>query len=124
MSNFRWAESKCPICEKKFFPAPYHAYHDARNKGRYVCSYKCVCESKRRVKARKAATAKKSTPKPEGYTIKEAAELLQRSYDFAYKRALKGEIRYELEYIGTRRQMILNKADVDEYIRRQHESTN
>ena len=34
-------EKKCPICGKKFVPAPMHVY---KVKGRLVCTWGCVCK--------------------------------------------------------------------------------
>lgn len=42
-------EKTCPICKKKYVPAPYHAYRESP-KGRLVCSYHCALESDRRKK--------------------------------------------------------------------------
>lgn len=39
-------EATCPICGKKFIPAPLHVYRDKRSMKR-VCSWSCVCESER-----------------------------------------------------------------------------
>ena len=40
-----WKESTCPICGKKFIPAPEHAYRRrVRTSLRYICSYHCVLE--------------------------------------------------------------------------------
>lgn len=43
--------SKCPICGKKFFPAPQHMYRMRDKYGRktqYVCTWTCYCEAERR----------------------------------------------------------------------------
>jgi hypothetical protein len=42
----------CPICKKKFVPAPYHAWRTT-NKGKLVCSYHCALESDRRKAAKR-----------------------------------------------------------------------
>lgn len=40
-----WKESTCPICGKKFIPAPEHVYRRrVRTSLRYICSYHCVLE--------------------------------------------------------------------------------
>ena len=40
-----WKESTCPICGKKFIPAPEHVYRRrVRTSLRYLCSYHCVLE--------------------------------------------------------------------------------
>lgn len=46
-SSGRILELICPICHKKFIPAPMHMYREAP-KGKKVCSYKCRCEAERR----------------------------------------------------------------------------
>lgn len=38
---------KCPVCNKKFVPAPYHIYKTSAG-GRLVCTYSCVLEYRRR----------------------------------------------------------------------------
>lgn len=35
-------EYTCPICKKKFIPAPYHAY---QVKGKPLCSYRCYVQA-------------------------------------------------------------------------------
>lgn len=40
----------CPVCGKEFYPAPFHRYHDKRQKcserdANRVCSYHCMRES-------------------------------------------------------------------------------
>ena len=38
-------ESTCPICGKKFIPAPEHVYRRrVRTSLRYICSYHCMLE--------------------------------------------------------------------------------
>lgn len=40
----------CPVCGKKFLPAPAHVYKDQRSwkhKARMVCSWGCVVKSER-----------------------------------------------------------------------------
>lgn len=39
----------CPICGKRFVPAPMHIYHvDTNGTRKYMCSYSCWKEAKRR----------------------------------------------------------------------------
>lgn len=45
-----FGDCKCPVCGKKFLPAPLHAYKI--NDRRLVCSWSCVCEYRRRKEAR------------------------------------------------------------------------
>lgn len=40
-------EYKCPVCGKRYIPAPQHAYKDRRSPYNRVCSWKCVMESER-----------------------------------------------------------------------------
>ena len=48
MNTPQLIELKCPICGKKFVPAPEHIYRDKRVwNGRFVCSYGCVIKSER-----------------------------------------------------------------------------
>lgn len=56
---------KCPVCGKTFYPAAYHAYKDARNPYRLVCTYPCYREAERLHEAEMAAKPRrKSGPKP------------------------------------------------------------
>lgn len=47
-------ERTCPVCNKKFIPAPYHIYKTARGR-KLVCTYTCMLKSERQheQKARK-----------------------------------------------------------------------
>lgn len=45
---------KCPICSKKFVPAPFHIYKTRRG-GRLVCTYSCMLESERRREEKRKA---------------------------------------------------------------------
>ena len=45
-------EATCPICNKTFLPAAYHAYKDYK-KQRLVCSWHCALESERQALANK-----------------------------------------------------------------------
>ena len=38
----------CPVCGKKFIPAPLHRYKNRRSK--LVCSYECVLKDQQTVK--------------------------------------------------------------------------
>jgi hypothetical protein len=51
-------EAVCPICNKKYVPAPFHAYKDYK-KQRLVCSWSCAVESERRAIANRKTTNKK-----------------------------------------------------------------
>lgn len=54
MSQVFAREMKCPICGKNFVVQPFHTYKDKRHcDGKYVCSYKCVCESIRLYESKK-----------------------------------------------------------------------
>ena len=55
-----WKESTCPICGKKFIPAPEHAYRRrVRTSLRYICSYHCVLEyDKNKIDRRYARSSK------------------------------------------------------------------
>lgn len=47
----------CPICGKKFIPAPYHVYRIRNKSGRVcvrVCSWTCLCAENRRIEAERA----------------------------------------------------------------------
>ena len=44
--NYKYDTRICPVCGKRFIPAPYHVYKDKR-KEKYVCSYPCSLESER-----------------------------------------------------------------------------
>ena len=56
-----WKESTCPICGKKFIPAPEHAYRRrVRTSLRYICSYHCVLEYDRNKIDRRYARSSKS----------------------------------------------------------------
>lgn len=46
-------ETKCPVCKRKFIPAPEHIYKECRGK-RLVCTYRCMLESERKYEAKKA----------------------------------------------------------------------
>lgn len=51
----------CPVCGKKFVPAPYHVYHEAGGQSKKrVCSYNCAVVAQRNYEANK----KKRGPKP------------------------------------------------------------
>lgn len=43
--NSQFNGTKCPVCGKLFFPAPYHTY---KVKGAKVCSWHCVCEAEKK----------------------------------------------------------------------------
>ena len=45
----------CPVCGKKFLPAPQHAYRVRPSSGAPVCSYTCmmVCRMKAEAKKKK-----------------------------------------------------------------------
>ena len=43
---------KCPICKKKFIPAPMHIY---KVRGRNVCSYTCTLPGAKEKKRKEAA---------------------------------------------------------------------
>ena len=61
--------NKCPVCGKTFFPAALHAYKDARNHARLVCTYPCYRESERLLEAEwEARPRKKTGPKPKKVT--------------------------------------------------------
>lgn len=48
---------KCPVCGKKFIPAPYHAYLDKRAHSNIpVCSYKCMRETEVKKKSSQRAS--------------------------------------------------------------------
>lgn len=46
MNSFYHSENEgrmtCPVCGKKFDPAPEHAYHIKRSHRNFVCSYSCM----------------------------------------------------------------------------------
>ena len=43
--KFDWKQIACPICGKKFIPAPEHVYRrTVKGKMRYLCSYHCMLE--------------------------------------------------------------------------------
>lgn len=54
---------ECPICGKKFIPAPQHVYRDRRST-KMVCSWSCVCESERLKMAGIKPNSKKGGNKP------------------------------------------------------------
>ena len=41
-----YREAVCPVCGKKFIPAPMHRYR-LDDQYKYVCSWSCLCESRR-----------------------------------------------------------------------------
>lgn len=43
----------CPICNKQFITAPYHAYHTPGKKWQRVCSWACMRESERQAAKKK-----------------------------------------------------------------------
>lgn len=51
-------ERKCPICKKKFIPAPQHSYK--KSNGALVCSYHCVIEGERRAEEKKRRKKEKA----------------------------------------------------------------
>lgn len=55
-----WKESTCPICGKKFIPAPEHVYRRrVRTSLRYICSYHCMLEyDKNKIDRRYARSSK------------------------------------------------------------------
>lgn len=50
-------EFRCPICEKKFVPAPYHSYK--MRGGRLVCSYSCTLRAEREREEKKRRRGEK-----------------------------------------------------------------
>ena len=45
--------TSCPVCGKRFLPAPQHAYRVRPNHGAFVCSYKCMMVCRRKAEAKK-----------------------------------------------------------------------
>ena len=39
---------KCPVCGKKFIPAPMHAYKTSAKSNKLLCTYSCMLEYDRR----------------------------------------------------------------------------
>lgn len=47
--------AKCPVCGKKFMPAPYHVYvEDSRT----FCTWSCLCEYRRNKETKKQGNQK------------------------------------------------------------------
>lgn len=58
-------EVTCPICHKRFIPAPQHVYK-TQDKRRYICSYHCVLEGERLADERRAKMIEKRRLKNAG----------------------------------------------------------
>lgn len=59
---------ECPVCGKKFSPAPQHSYNISgygTNCVRLVCSYRCMREWERKQEAKPEATRRKAKIKKE-----------------------------------------------------------
>lgn len=59
-----WREVNCPICGKRFIPAPEHVFRRTVNgKLRYICSYHCtMIYDKNKIDRRYARSAKPLQP--------------------------------------------------------------
>lgn len=87
MNSFYHSENEartiCPICGKKFNPAPEHAYYIKKNRKLLVCSYSCMRKwEKGEVKA-----YKEQKVKPKRYKtvrVVETGEIFNNAKDCAY----------------------------------------
>ena len=49
----QFAIHTCPVCGKRFVPAPQHAYKVQPHSGAPVCSYRCMMVCRRKAEAKK-----------------------------------------------------------------------
>ena len=90
MNSFYHSENEgrmtCPVCGKKFDPAPEHAYHIKRGQKNFVCSWSCMRKwEKGEVKGLKPQEVK---PKPKRYKavrVVETGEIFNSAKECAEK---------------------------------------